>query len=125
GKAEIVKATLESVCFQTADLFGAMAEDGVKPTALKVDGGMVANDWVVSNLATLLDIAVERPVVMETTALGAAYLAGFRAGLYNSLGDISANWRCEKGFAPDDMPGVKTKRQRWQKAVAATEMFAG
>lgn len=125
GKAEIVKATLESVCFQTADLFGAMAEDGVKPTALKVDGGMVANDWVVSNLATLLDIAVERPVVMETTALGAAYLAGLKAGLYNSLGDISANWRCEKSFALDDMPGVKTKRQRWQKAVAATEMFAG
>ncbi|MCK0070368.1 glycerol kinase GlpK [Kordiimonas laminariae] len=125
GKAEIVKATLESVCFQTADLLEAMAEDGVKPEVLKVDGGMVANDWMMQNLSTLLNVSVDRPVVMETTALGAAYLAGLQAGLYHSIEDISANWQCERGFVPEETENaVQEKRMRWRKAVAATEAFS-
>ena len=125
GKAELVKATLESVCFQTADLFEAMADDGVKPEVLKVDGGMVANDWVVQNLSTLLDIPVDRPVVMETTALGAAYLAGLKAGLYQSLDDIAANWQRERGFEPDRANETAQNRlTRWRKAVAAVEAFS-
>ncbi len=125
GKPELIKATLESVCFQTSDLFSAMADDGVTPSMLKVDGGMVANDWVVQNLANLLEIPVERPKVMETTALGAAYLAGLQAGLYSSLEDIKTNWKRERNFDPQgNAQENKQKLARWHKAVACTEAFA-
>ena len=88
GRAELVKATVESVALQTADLFAAMARDGVEPESLLVDGGMSANDTFCQLLADILDVEVARPDVLETTALGAAYLAGLGAGLYGSLADI-------------------------------------
>lgn len=124
GRAELVRATLESVCFQTHDLFAAMAEDGVKPTVLRVDGGMVANDWLVGHLANLLNLTVDRPRVMETTALGAAYLAGLQAGLYSSFDDLTAQWQCEKRFEPDPAFSDRDRLlSRWKKAVAATQRF--
>lgn len=124
GRAEVVRATLESVCYQTHDLFAAMAEDGVKPTVLRVDGGMVANDWLVGHLANLLNLTVDRPRVMETTALGAAYLAGLQAGLYASFDDLTAQWQCEKRFEPDpDFSDRDRLLDRWKKAVAATQSF--
>jgi glycerol kinase len=98
GPAEIVRATLESVCYLTADLFEAMAQDGIKPQSLKVDGGMVANDWLLQFLADTLDMEVCRPAVMETTALGVAYLAGRQLGLYGNLEEFTALWRSAGQF---------------------------
>lgn len=100
GPADFVRAALESVCYQTHDLFCAMADDGVSPARLRVDGGMVANDWLVDFLSDILDMPVDRPSVMETTALGVAYLVGLQAGLYDSLSDISSYWQKDKSFTP-------------------------
>lgn len=121
GRAEIVRAALESVVYQTADLLAAMRADGAAPSALRVDGGMVANDWLLQFMADVLDIPVERPVVMETTALGAAFLAGLKAGLYQSPDDVAAIWRSDARFEP----AMKaTDRERllagWKKAVTRT-----
>ena len=99
GVAELVRATLESVCYQTFDLLEAKRRDGLKPTRLRVDGGMVQNDWLCQFLADTLDIIVERPQVTETTALGAAYLAGLQVGMFESLADISARWQAQSEFA--------------------------
>jgi glycerol kinase len=100
GVAEIVRAGLEATVYQTRDLMTAMAEDGVTPAAIRVDGGMVVNDWVMQFLADQLGIAVERPTVTETTALGAAYLAGLASGVFKSTADIAGRWRCERRFEP-------------------------
>jgi glycerol kinase len=101
GIAEIVRSALEAVCYQTRDLMTAMAADGgTALTTLRVDGGMVANDWVMQFLADILDLPVERPVVTETTALGAAYLAGLQAGLFASTADIAKRWQRDRLFEP-------------------------
>lgn len=118
GPAHFARAALEAVCYQTRDLFDAMAEDGVKPRSMRVDGGMVANDWMLQFLADILNIRVDRPEVPETTALGAAYLAGLQAGLFASLDDIAAQWRCQAYFEPQM---EERERQRllagWDAAV--------
>ncbi len=102
GRREIARAALEAVCYQTRDLMEAMAADGApRPTALRVDGGMAKNDWVMQFLADMLALHVERPVVTETTALGAAYLAGLQAGVWNSIDDIAQQWRRERLFEPN------------------------
>jgi len=100
GPAELARAALESVGYQTHDLFAAMAEDGVAPTTLRVDGGMVANDWMVQFLADVLSVPVDRPQVTETTALGAAYCAGLQVGLYDSLAAIEGQWQVDRRFEP-------------------------
>ncbi len=101
GRAEIVRATVESVCYQTYDLFSAMASDGVEPKVLRVDGGMVANNWMVDYLAGILDIPVERPKVLETTAFGAAALAAIGAGIYTSLDAVKDAWQLDQRFEPN------------------------
>ncbi len=119
GIKEIVTAGLQSVCYQTKDLQKAMENDGRRPSALRVDGGMVANDWVMQFLADILGITVERPQIIETTALGAAYLAGLKAGVFDSLATVEKLWQCEQRFEP---VMEKTERDRfysgWQDAVA-------
>jgi len=114
----VARAAVESVCYQTQDLFAAMAEDGVRPTSLRVDGGMVHNSWMVQHLSNILDIPVDRPQVLETTALGVAYLAGLHAGVYSSLEDVTKNWQCERAFTPNM---EKDEREQllsgWDKAV--------
>lgn len=101
SKAQLVRAALEAVCYQTHDLLAAMCEDsGADLRALRVDGGMAVNDWLLQFLADLSGITVERPVVTETTALGAAYLAALRCGLFDSVEQISKQWRKQRGFAP-------------------------
>ena len=100
GPAELVRATLESVCYQTFDLFEAKRRDGLKPTRLRVDGGMVQNNWLCGFLSDVLDIIVERPVETETTALGAAYLAGLQVGLFDSVDDIARRWQADREFDP-------------------------
>jgi glycerol kinase len=118
GLAHIVRAALESVCYQTRDLLAAMAQDAVAPTELRVDGGMVVNNWVTQALADLLQVPVLRPRTVETTALGAAFLAGLQAGVYGSLEDISKLWQVDRRFKPK-LARAKADAQYagWQKAV--------
>ncbi|MFV1872872.1 MAG: glycerol kinase GlpK [Oleiphilus sp.] len=101
GIEEIVTAGLQSVCYQTRDLLVAMEKDGANVTTLRVDGGMVVNDWVVQFLADLLNVSVDRPEIVETTALGAAYMAGLKAGIYKNTEEIADMWHLEKRFSPD------------------------
>ena len=100
SRDDIVTATLQSVAFQTCDLIDAMADDGIRPSVIRVDGGMVANDWFLQFLADVLDTRVERPVNVESTVLGAAYLAGYQAGVVHSLSDIGTLWQCNASFEP-------------------------
>jgi glycerol kinase len=101
GKNEIVRAALDAVCFETRDLLEAMRRDmGKSLKSLKVDGGMVANDWFCQRLADLIGLKVDRPKVTETTALGAAYLAGLGAGLFRDEKDIAARWALDRRFVP-------------------------
>lgn len=101
GINEIVTAGLQSVCYQTKDLQKAMESDGLRPTILRVDGGMVANNWVLNFLSNILGASVDRPEIIETTALGAAYLAGLKAGIFSSIEDLAKLWHCEKRFEPE------------------------
>lgn len=119
GVEHIVRAMLESICYQTADLFEAMEKDGIQPERIRVDGGMVQNNWLCGFLADVLGIPVERPVVTETTALGAAILAGLHTGLFNSLDDVEKQWKCDKSFDVNMQP--ETRKQlllEWRKAVS-------
>jgi glycerol kinase len=122
GIAHIVRAALESVCYQSRDLLEAMQADGAAlPKALRVDGGMVGNDWVMEFLTDILDVPVERPVVAETTALGAAYLAGLGAGIYQSLDQLSQMWQVERAFYPEAEPQRREALYRgWLEAVGRT-----
>ena len=124
GAAEIARAALESVGFQTADLLRAMLEDwpgAGAGTVLRVDGGMVVSDWTMQFLADILGAPVDRPVVTETTALGAAWLAGMQAGLYPGMDGFAANWALEQRFEPLMDDGQRTRRYaNWQDAVART-----
>lgn len=122
-RADLVRATLRSICYQTHDLVAAMRADGIAVNSLKVDGGMVANNWFSQSLSDLLDVAVDRPVVMETTALGAAYLAGLKAGIYTSFDDIRANWQLDRRFEPCGVDSSE-KLARWERAVRAVRLFA-
>lgn len=113
GVADIVTATLQSVSYQSQDLLNAMASDGVAPTVVRVDGGMIENDWMAQNLADQLGIEVHRPAVTETTALGAAYLAGLAIGVYPSLDALAERWQLADCF------------KRELPAQAAAQRYAG
>ena len=118
GISEIVRATVESVGYQTYDLFEAMKNDGLRPKIVRVDGGMTANNWFSQFLADVINVKVLRPKVKETTALGAAFMAGLKIGIYKSLSDISKNWSLDKKFSPK-MKNSKRKKliNGWQKAI--------
>ena len=99
--AHIARAALEAVAYQTADLFAAMAADGSStPGRVRVDGGMAANDWFCQFLADMLDVSVERPANVETTAAGAAFLAGMAVGLWSGPDAVAASWRADRLFSP-------------------------
>ncbi len=120
GIAHFARAALESVCYQTHDLAAAMAADAGAPlTTLRVDGGMVGNDWMLQFLADVLGLTVERPTVAETTALGAAYLAGLQLGIHPSLEGLENRWHCERRFQPA-MPAADRDRllAGWADALA-------
>lgn len=119
GRSHIARATLESVAYQTRDLTAAMKSDGAAaPTAIRVDGGMVANDWLCQFLADMLNVAVERPKVIETTALGAAYLAGLAVGVYKGLDAVAYGWHCERRFEPRMNAATRAQLyDGWKKAV--------
>ena len=126
GPAEFARAALEAVCYQTADLLSAMHDDwdrshAVGDTVLRVDGGMVASDWTMQFLADILDAPVDRPVVQETTALGAAWLAGQRAGVWPGQEGFAAMWARERRFEPSMEAGERERKLAlWRDAVART-----
>ncbi|AJQ95062.1 glycerol kinase GlpK [Gynuella sunshinyii] len=126
GIADIVAAGLQSVGYQTRDLLEAMKSDGVKTlTTLRVDGGMVINDWAMQFLADILQLPVERPQVTETTALGAAMLAALQLGLYDSLEQLQQHWQCEKTFnATLDDETVERLYSGWQKALSGIKQIS-
>lgn len=126
GPAHLSRAALESVCYQTHDLIKAMRNDsGVTPEAIKIDGGMVNNDWLCQTLADVLDIAAERPTITETTALGAAYLAGLQIGLFQSTEALASLWQLNKRFVPAMADEQRTRQlKRWHQAVAAVNTMS-
>ena len=120
GPAEISRAALESVCYQTLDLLKAMQADWnqTTQTVLRVDGGMVASDWTMQRLADILQAQVDRPVIAETTALGAAWLAGSKAGVWPDKEGFAASWQLDRNFGPEMTPGERNKKVAgWDKAV--------
>ena len=121
GPKELIRATVESVAYQTYDLFEAMKHDGLRPRLVKVDGGMVTNNWFSQFLSDVVNVGVLRPKVQETTALGAAYMAGLQIGVYKSLKDISQNWALDKKFSPKMNNNNRIKLLKgWSKAVQRT-----
>jgi glycerol kinase len=124
--AHLARAALESVAFQTLDLLSAMSRGGVQPAqALRVDGGMAANDWVCQFLADVLQVTVERPVSLETTALGAAFLAGLSAGVWGSLEALTATVRRERVFTPQMRAAQRTALiAGWHRAIERTLLGA-
>jgi glycerol kinase len=125
GKAHLIRATLESICYQTKDVLSIMEKDsGIKLKGLRVDGGAVKNNFLMQFQADILGTKVERPVIQETTALGAAYLAGLAVGFWKDYADISKNWQLETHFKPK-MKGADRKKlyDGWKKAVKAARVF--
>lgn len=125
GPNEIAKATLEAVCYQTHDLITAMHKDwrssSSRKTVLRVDGGMVASNWTMQYLADILNAPVDRPHILETTALGAAWLAGSRAGIWPDITEFSRSWDLEKKFKPKMKPEARRQKLAdWHDAVSRT-----
>ncbi len=121
GPKEIVRATIESVVYQTHDLFEAMKHDGLRPKIVKVDGGMVMNNWFSQFLSDVLNVKILRPKVQETTALGAAFMAGLQIGVYKSLKDISKKWNLDRKFNPKIKNKIRKSLVRgWSTAIKRT-----
>jgi glycerol kinase len=124
GPAEFARAALESVAYQTHDLLDAMRKDwrsGAFDTVLRVDGGMTASDWTMQALADILDAPVDRPQIQETTALGAAWLAGSRAGVWPSEAEFSKSWALDRRFQPQMEADKRARKLRgWRDAVRRT-----
>ncbi len=114
GIPEITKAVLESVAYQTKDLLEAMKNDNACFNSLKIDGGMVANNWFSQELSNVLQVKVSRPKVIETTSLGAAYLAGLHAGVFDTLSSLKENWSIDKEFEPKNS---RNGYLEWKEAV--------
>ena len=125
SKEHFVRATLESLAYQTKDVLTAMEADSNIPLKkLRVDGGAVKNDFLMQFQSDILDVPVERPVVNETTALGAAYLAGLAVGFWKDQNEISQQWNMEKQYDPDmEQEKQEELYNGWKKAVKATMAF--
>ncbi len=124
GPKEFARAALEAVCYQSRDLLDAMHKDwkgGVESTVLRVDGGMVASDWTMQRLADILDAPVDRPVILETTALGAAWLAGSKAGVWPDRVGFAKSWKRDHRFEPSlDEKTRAAKLKGWRSAIKRT-----
>src|SRR5262245_58258968 len=128
GPKEIARAALEAVCYQTRDLLEAMRGDWTADakSVLRVDGGMVASDWTMQRLADILDAPVERPVVQETTALGAAWLAGHKAGVWPDAEGFGKLWKLQRAFVPGLDAGERERKYAgWKRSVHAVLQTAG
>lgn len=125
GIDAVVTATLQAVAFQTADLTRAMSDDGIRPSVIRVDGGMAANNWFLQFLADILDIDVERPTNVESTVVGAAYLAGLSSGLFDSTAKIAELWQSDSQFSPSMSAQKRTDLYAgWQDAVSRVRSSA-
>ncbi|MCD7757224.1 MAG: glycerol kinase, partial [Clostridiales bacterium] len=122
NRYHIIRATLESLAYQTYDVLKAMEEDsGIKLAALRVDGGASANDLLMQIQADIIQAPVNRPACVETTALGAAYMAGLAVGYWNSKEEVMMNWTIDKVFGPKIKPAERDRRVLgWRKAVGTT-----
>ena len=121
GPKEIVRAIVESTAYQSYDLFNAMKKDGLKPKVIKIDGGMVKNDWFAQFLAGVLNIKVYRSQTDETTALGAAFMAGLKIGVFKSLSDISKKWKLNRKFVPKLKSSERIELLKgWTQAIRRT-----
>ena len=117
----LVRAVVESVAYQSYDLFDAMKKDGLKPKVIKVDGGMVANNWFTQFLSDIINLEVVRPKVLETTALGAALLAGYQIGEFKSLNEIHIKWKKDRVFSPKLNKSLRNNLlQGWKQAIRKT-----
>ena len=126
NKNHIIRATLDSLCYQINDVLTAMeADSGIAMTALKVDGGACANNYLMQTMADISKLPVKRPCCVETTALGAAYLAGLAVGYWSSTEDVLQNWSVDREFTPSITEAERTKRLRgWDKAVRCSYGWA-
>lgn len=124
-KEHFIRATLESLCYQTRDVMEAMSKDSkIEVNNLRVDGGAVKNNFIMQFQADIVNTAVERPEIQETTALGAAYLAGLAVGFWDSKDEIATRWQLETEFTPQMSEEDRTKLYKgWKKAVEATQVF--
>ena len=121
GPKEIIRAIIESTAYQSYDLFNAMKNDGLKPKIIKVDGGMVKNNWFSQFLSDVLNIKVYRPQIDETTALGAAFIAGLQIGVFKSLNDISKKWKLNRKFIPKMKSSDRINLLKgWSQAIRRT-----
>lgn len=125
SKEHFVRATLESLCYQTKDVLAAMeADSGINLKSLRVDGGAVKNNFLMDFQSDILNVPVERPVTIETTALGAAYLAGLAVGYWENKDQIATQWAIDKKFEPTMDEATRTSLyDGWKKAVATTRTF--
>jgi glycerol kinase len=126
NRNHIIRAALESIAYQSADLLDAMAKDaGFRPETLRVDGGASANDFLMQFQADVSDVGILRPRCIETTALGAAYLAGLATGYWRDTEEVRTNWQCERTFAPEI--GAEERRKLlsgWRRAVRCAVFYA-
>ena len=117
----LVRAVVESVAYQSFDLFESMKKDGLKPNIIKVDGGMVANNWFSQFLSDIIKLKVIRPNVLETTALGTAMLAGYQIGEFKSLNEIKFKWKKNRVFTPKLNKSLRNNLlQGWRQAIRKT-----
>ena len=117
----LVRATVESVAYQSYDLFNAMNKDGLKPRIVKIDGGMVANNWFSQFLSDTINLKVIRPKVLETTALGVALFAGYQVGEFKSLNEIKNIWQKDRAFSPKIKNSLRNQLlQGWKLAIKKT-----
>jgi len=125
GKSHIARATLESICYQSMDVLRAMEEDTKMPIkSFKVDGGATVNTFLMQFQSDILNLDVERPVIQETTALGAAYLSGLSTGYWKSTDEIKSSWKLEKLFTPHMNDAERSQNIKgWKVAVSATRQF--
>ena len=126
NKNHIIRATLDSLCYQINDVLAAMqADSGIDLTALKVDGGACANNYLLQTMADISNLPVKRPCCVETTALGAAYLAGLAVGYWSSTEDVLQNWSVDREFMPGIPDDERTRRLKgWNKAVRCSYGWA-
>jgi len=124
GPKEIIRAIIESTAYQSHDLFNAMKKDGLKPKIVKVDGGMVKNNWFSQFLSDVLNLRVYRSQIDETTALGAAFMAGLQVGVFKSLNDISKKWKLNKKFIPNIKNSERLNLLKgWSRAIRQTLLY--
>jgi len=124
-KQHITRAVLESICYQSMDVLHAMEEDTKLPiTSFKVDGGATVNQFLMQFQSDILGLRVDQPKILETTALGAAYLAGLATGYWKSIDDIRSSWQLSKSYTPQMDKSLKERYIKgWKVAVHATRQF--